>query len=266
MEQKTRDDFEPLKPDQVPLEDDEKQLSIYLARLSNFKIYSQACALIVIFLGIIVTIGWFLNIPLLQGEFLGFPGTKINSAFLFIIAGVCLYLLNHQSKSWTLNVSRILALFTVIVSVLTLLEYATGLNLGMKQLLISYLPGNINLTGQSRILSAFNFTIIGIAILMASYKYKPNIMQTLAFLSGFLALMGLTSYFYGINNSYTMDLIVQMAFLSAVIHIILSIGILCLYPDCSHMGRITAQNSGGFMARRLLPATLVAVFLMGHPN
>ncbi|EKF86393.1 PAS domain S-box protein [Methanobacterium formicicum] len=262
MEQESRDDFEPLKPDQVPLEDDEKQLSIYLNRLSNFKIYSQACALIVIVLGIIITLGWFLNIPLLQGEFLGFPGSKINSAFLFIIAGVCLYLLNHQSKSWTLNVSRILAVVTVFVSVLTLLEYATGLNLGMKQLLISYLPGNINLTGQSRVLSAFNFTILGIAILMASYKYKPNIMQTLAFLSGFLALMGLTSYFYGINNSYTMDLIVQMAFLSSVIHIILSIGILCLYPDRSYMGRITAQNSGGFMARRLLPATLVAVFLM----
>ena len=262
MEQESRDDFEPLKPDQVPLEDDEKQLSIYLNRLSNFKIYSQACALIVIVLGIIITIGWFLNIPILKGEFLGFPGSKINSAFLFIIAGVCLYLLNHQSKSWTLNVSRILAVVTVVVSVLTLLEYATGFNLGMKQLLISYLPGNINLTGQSRVLSAFNFTVIGIAILMASYRYKPNIMQTLAFLSGFLALMGLTSYFYGINNSYTLDLIVQMAFLSAVIHIILSVGILCLYPDRSYMGRITAQNSGGFMARRLLPATLVAVFLM----
>jgi PAS domain S-box-containing protein len=53
-----------------------------------------------------------------------------------------------------------------------------------------------------------------------------------------------------------------MAFLSSLIHITLSIGILFLFPDRSYMGRITAQNSGGYMARRLLPATLVAVFIL----
>nr|WP_319374755.1 PAS domain S-box protein [uncultured Methanobacterium sp.] len=262
MEKESRDDFEPLKTDQVPLEEDEEQLSQYLIRISRFKLYSQACALVVIVLGIIIAMGWFLNLPLLRGEFLGFPGTKLNSAFIFIITGSCLYLLNHQSKSWALNISRILAVVTIFWSALTLLEYSTGLNLGMNQLFTSVLPDSTVVLGKSRFLSAFNFIIMGIALLMGSYKYKPRFMQTLAFLSGFLALLGLSSYVYGINTYYTLDLIVQMAFLSAVLHISLSIGILCLYPDRSYMGRITAQNSGGYMARRLLPATLVAVFIM----
>ncbi len=53
-----------------------------------------------------------------------------------------------------------------------------------------------------------------------------------------------------------------MAFMTSLIHILLSVSILCLCPDHSYMGRITAQNSGGYMARRLLPAALMAVFLM----
>ena len=79
MSNPIRGEFEPLKPDQVPLEDDKEQHSIYLNRLSHFKIYSRSCALLVIILGIISAMGWFLNIPVLRGEFMGFPGTKFNS-------------------------------------------------------------------------------------------------------------------------------------------------------------------------------------------
>jgi len=262
MSNPIRDNFEPLKPDQVPLEDDKEQLSIYLDRLSRFKVYSQSCALLVVILGIIAAMGWFLNIPVFRGEFWGFPGTKLNSTLIFIIAGVCLYLLNRKLTPNLLIITRILAAMVTILGALTLIEYVTGINMGMNQLFSSILPGSAGLLGKSRSLGAFNFVILGTALLMASYKYKPRLMQLMAFIAGFLALLGLSSYFYGISTSYLLDLMVQMAFLSSLIHIFLSVGILCLYPDLSYMGRITAQNSGGYMARRLLPAALVAVFIL----
>lgn len=262
MSNTIRDNLEPLKSDQVPLEDDKKQLSIYLNRLSHFKIYSQACALLVIVLGIMAALGWFFNIPVLRGEFLGFPGTKFNSTLIFIMAGACLYLLNRKSTPNLLIITRVLAAMVTILGALTLLEYVTGANIGMNQLFSSILPGTAVLLGKSRSLGSLNFVILGIALLMASYKYKPRIMQILAFFAGFLALLGLSSYLYGMSTSFILDLMVQMAFLSSLIHIFLSVGILCLYPEHSYMGRITAQNSGGYMARRLLPAALIAVFLL----
>jgi PAS domain S-box-containing protein len=262
MSNPIRGEFEPLKPDQVPLEDDKEQHSIYLNRLSHFKIYSRSCALLVIILGIISAMGWFLNIPVLRGEFMGFPGTKFNSTLIFIMAGVCLYLLNRRLTSNLLSVTRILAALVTILGALTLLEYATGVNIGMNQLFSSILPGSAGVLGKSRSLGALNFVLVGIALLMASYKYKPHLMQFLTFIVGFLGLLGLSSYFYGVSSSFLLDLMVQMAFLSSLIHIFLSVGILCLYPDQSYMGRITAQNSGGYMARRLLPAALVAVFIL----
>jgi len=262
MSNPIRGEFEPLKPDQVPLEDDKEQHSIYLNRLSHFKIYSRSCALLVIILGIISAMGWFLNIPVLRGEFMGFPGTKFNTTLIFIMAGVCLYLLNRRFTSNLLSVTRILAALVTILGALTLLEYATGINIGMNQLFSSILPGSAGVLGKSRSLGALNFVLVGIALLMASYKYKPHLMQFLTFIVGFLGLLGLSSYFYGVSSSFLLDLMVQMAFLSSLIHIFLSVGILCLYPDQSYMGRITAQNSGGYMARRLLPAALVAVFIL----
>jgi len=262
MEKQSRDDFESLKSGQVPLEDDEKQLSMYLARLSHFKLYSKACALLVMVLGVSVVLGWFLNIPLLRGEFLGFPGTKINSGLTFILAGACLYLLNQNLGVKVLTISRILAILVTILGTLTLLEYITGINLGMNQLFSSIIPGNVNILGKSRLTGTFNFVLLGVALLMASYKYKVHYIQFIAFLCGFISLMGLSAYIYGASTNYILDLMVQMAFLSALMHISLSVGILCLYPDRSYMGRITAQTSGGYMARRLLPAALVAVFIL----
>ena len=193
---------------------------------------------------------------------MGFPGTKFNSTLIFIMAGVCLYLLNRRLTSNFLSVTRILAALVTILGALTLLEYATGVNIGMNQLFSSILPGSAGVLGKSRSLGALNFVLVGIALLMASYKYKPHLMQFLTFIVGFLGLLGLSSYFYGVSSSFLLDLMVQMAFLSSLIHIFLSVGILCLYPDQSYMGRITAQNSGGYMARRLLPAALVAVFIL----
>ncbi|MDO5836191.1 MAG: PAS domain S-box protein [Methanobacterium sp.] len=261
MSNPIRGEFEPLKPDQMPLEEDKEQFTIYLNRLTRFKKYSRFFALMVIFLGIVSALGWILNIPVLRGEVYGFPGTKLNSSIIFILAGTCLYLLNRKLNPNILNITRVLAIAVTVLGILTLIEHITGVNIGMNQLFSIILPDTVVL-GKSRSLGAFNFVLLGIALLMASYKYKPRLMQLLAFVAGFLALMGLSSYLYGMSTNFLLDLVVQMAFLSSIIHIFLSVGILCLYPDQSYMGKITSQNSGGYMARRLLPAALVAVFVL----
>ncbi len=261
MDQDTRDDFEPFKPEHLPREEDEKQLSIYLNRLQQFKSYSKILAIMVIILGAMGALGWFFNVPLLRGEYEGIIGIKLNTALLFILAGSCVYLLNLKLKGKQVLIPRILGIIIVVWGTLTILEYITGTNLGMNYLFSSILPNNSILT-KSRLASTLNFILLGVALLMASYKFKIRYVQTIAFFCGFIALFGLSSYLYGSSSDYFLDILAQMAFMTSLIHILLSVSILCLCPDHSYMGRITAQNSGGYMARRLLPAALMAVFLM----
>lgn len=247
----------------VPLEDDQEQVSLYRNRISRFKKYSIILALIVVGLGVLSTIGWFFNVPILRGEFIGYMGTKLNTAILFILAGISLYLLNQSSDSKKIILSRILTSIIIIGGVLTLIEYITGINLGMNQLFSNFIPGHSSVLSKSRILSTINFLLIGFALLMASYKSKIRWIQIIAFFCGFVALFGLSAYFFGRNADYVLDLIVQVALLSSIMHIFLCVGILCLFPDKEYMERITAQNIGGFMARRLLPANVGAIFIVG---
>lgn len=244
-------------------QEDELQLSLYMQRISRFKLYSKSLAIIVIVLGVLAVLGWFLNLPFLRGEFLGYVGAKLNSAFIFILAGSALYLLNRGLNSKQMIIPRILALVVIFLGVLTLLEYVTGLDLGLNQLFSLFLPDPLNILTKSRILSAINFVLIGTALLMASYRYKIRLVQIFAFICGFVGLLGFSSYIYGGSVDYVLDLLVQMSLLSSLIHIFLSVGILCLFPDRSYMGRVTDQNTGGFMARRLLPTTLGSVFILG---
>lgn len=247
----------------IPVEYDRKQHSDYIKRLARFKKYSKTLAVIVIALGVFAALGWILNVPVLRGEFSDYPGTKLITAILLILAGASLYLLNCESDPKKITIIRIMASIISIWSALTLIEYVSGLDMGLNTLFSNFIPFMTSEMVKSRILSSINLLIIGIALLMSSYKYKIRLIQIIAFIYGFVALLGFSSYFYGRSDAYTLDLVVQMAMLTSLIHICFSVGILCLFPDKEYMGRITAQNNGGYMARRLLPANLGAVFITG---
>jgi len=243
----------------IPVEYDKKQHVKYINRLSRFKKYSKALALIVVLMGISCVLGWVLNIPLIRGEFFGSPGTKLYTAILFIMAGVSLYLLNCEEDSKKLAIIRVLSSIIIVWSALTFIEFVSGLNI----ILPNLHPFMTSTVAKSRVLSSINLMIIGFALLMSSYKYKIRLIQIIALIYGFIALLGLSAYLVGRSDNYLIDLVVQMAMLSSLIHICFSVGILCLFPDKSYMGRITAQNNGGYMARQLLPVNLGAVFIIG---
>jgi PAS domain S-box-containing protein len=243
----------------IPVEYDKKQHKTYRNRVARYKKVSKTLAIIVVLGGVASVLGWVLNIPFLRGEFSNFPGTKFYTAILFIMAGVSLYLLNCEEDSKKLAITRVLSIIIIIWSALTFLEYVSGLNIIFPNLY----PSITSTVAKSRILSSINFVIIGMALLMSSYKYKIRLIQIIACIYGFIALLGLSAYFYGRSDNYVLDLIVQMAMLSSLIHICFSLGILCLFPDKEYTGRVTAQNNGGYMARRLLPINLGAVFVIG---
>jgi len=258
MDQNTRDCLEPFK---IPQDEDIKQSSAYLNRVRRFKLYSKIFAIIVILLGVMGVLGWFFDIPLLRGEYGGVIGIKLNTTLLLILSGSSVYLLNLKLKGNQILIPRILGVIIVLVGLVTSIEYIVGINLGMNYLFPGILTDNPILS-RSRLVSSVIFILIGSAIIMTSYKYKIRYVQSIAFFCGFLAFFGLSSHLYGSSSSYLLDMMAQMAFMTSIAHICLSIGILCLCPDHSYIGRITTENSGGYMARHLLPFALLAVFLM----
>ena len=117
-------------------------------------------------LGASVLIGWALGIASLTRVFPGLVTMKPNAALAFMLAGVALWLIRagRPVSSWAVGLSLAVA----AVGALTLLEYASGLNLGIDEVLAHEPPNQVGslYSGRMHPATAFNFLIVGLALAM----------------------------------------------------------------------------------------------------
>ena len=87
-------------------------------------------------LGVIA--GWYFNVPSLKSVFPGFVSMKLNSALCLLCAAVALWMYRVRAfASWRDQTIRYLAIAICVIAGLTLLEYLTGFNLRIDQLLVT---------------------------------------------------------------------------------------------------------------------------------
>src|SRR5947209_3605356 len=98
---------------------------------------SQVCALVGLAIGLLVLIGWALDVVALKSVTSGMVSTKPNAALAFALTGASLLLLETRAAAARLRtvLAMVLAGVVVVIGVLTLIEYAFGVDLGIDQLL-----------------------------------------------------------------------------------------------------------------------------------
>lgn len=238
----------------------------YSTRISNYKKTSQLLGLVIIIAAICIILGWLLNIPLLRGEIFNLYGTKFNTAFIFLLAGLSLFIANLSSDKYPLKfIANVLALIVFLTGIVTLFQHLTGINFGIDQLLYTQPfkdPVEI-IPGRTKFLSSIIFVIIGLALFLMNMSKKYYLYQLLALIGGFIAFFGFTTTMYGVKNIQAGDWYVQMALLTSIIHITLAIGILFYQPKHGFMKIITSPLSGGIVTRLLLGNLLIIILLLG---
>ena len=70
---------------------------------------SQGAALTVFFIGVLVLIGWLLDLPTLKSVLPSLASMKVNTAFAFILSGASLYLLTEKNQKRFRHIARALA-------------------------------------------------------------------------------------------------------------------------------------------------------------
>ncbi|MGC9516222.1 MAG: sensor histidine kinase [Methanomicrobiales archaeon] len=119
------------------------------------------------------------------------------------------------------------------------------------------------MVGRTKFLSSIVLIFNGLALLFLNLKNKEFLFQTLALIAGFLAFFGFTGNIYGARIFQGGDWYVQMALLSSIVHIVLSIAIIFNRPDKGWMSIITSPQSGGIITRLLLGNLLIIIFALG---
>ncbi|TSA16759.1 PAS domain S-box protein [bacterium] len=230
--------------------------------------FPRLAGAIAIAIGTTVIAGWIFDIELLKSLHPGMVSMKANAALAFILAGTSLLLLHSSAKSRQMKrVAQSLAMFIIVIGLLTSIEYTFGWNTGIDQLLFKDSAGAAGTLHEGRMpfSAAVSFVFFGTAILVLEVRTRRGNVpsQILAISVGILGLLGLLGYIYNLPEFVGYAVHTRMAAPGAVTFIVLSIGVLALKPGDGIIGEIGDEGVGGFMARRLLPAAIGIPIVIG---
>ncbi len=175
--------------------------------ISGVKNFSEASAVIVFLVGILVLIGWQFDIIFLKSISSSFVTMKPNTALGFVFLGAALWLLQEKRiNSWLKYLGWGFATAVMFIGAVTILEHILGVSLGIDELLFRESGSAIFTIFPSRMAlnTAFCFIFFGISLLYLNIKTKNGLHLSVipAVLGGLAALLVIVGYFYDISQFY----------------------------------------------------------------
>jgi PAS domain S-box-containing protein len=238
--------------------------------VSRLKFLSRVASVAVMSTGGLVLIGWLLDIAALKSVWPGLVTMKANAALAFVFGGCALWMVGSDPadpfSGRRRRVGQVFACIVALMGLLTLGEYFFGWDLGIDQWLFQDAHGMADTAHGGRMphITALNFVVIGLALLLLHRRFGLLAAQSLSLLATLVSLLALVGYAYGIQSFYMgVVFYTQMGLPTAGTFLVLSSGLLLARADQGLMATITSQSTGGVMARRLLPAALVIPALLG---
>ncbi|MGD1096116.1 MAG: PAS domain S-box protein [Bryobacteraceae bacterium] len=220
--------------------------------------------------GLLSVVGLTFGIASLKSIVPGQPVIKMNAAVCLALLGLSLWLLHENDRQPLRRIRKLGGLLMAgtgaLVSLLTLIEYVTGWNLGIDQLLLREPLADVFFRvrpGLMAPITALDFLFLGVALLVLdreilwrSRRLWPA--QYFAFFTAILAIVGLLDYILGSHLSYT-----HIALHTAVALLLLSLGVLVARTERGLAALLTSSAAGGVLTRRLLPAAVIIPIVIG---
>lgn len=95
---------------------------------------ARAAAAVVMATGLLVLAGWVMDLPFLKGPVAGLVQMKVNAAVGLFAMGASLFFLTLRPSTGRRRVAGLAGGTSVLIGVLTLVEYLLGHNLGIDEL------------------------------------------------------------------------------------------------------------------------------------
>ena len=227
---------------------DTNKISLQLHKFSIFLIF------LLTLIPIIVLIGWQFDIDLFKRIVKGYTAMNPFSAVLFIMVAIDLTLIKMNSEFYK-TVNKVVVTFLIFIGVLMQIKYIFNFDTYIDTMLFNLkLDGNRMAPNTS-----FNFILLGLSLLFIDYETKRKIRLTTIFtvFSIFLCILAVLGYLYDVKSFYGVGSYIPMALHTTACFLVALGAISCLRGDKGIMATITSPNSGGFLSRRLLFATLI---------
>jgi PAS domain S-box-containing protein len=215
----------------------------------------RVCGGIAAGIGLLVLVGWILDVALLKAVVSGWTPMKANTAVGLVLIGVALSLPAGP-------LSRGASFGAALIGGLTVAEYAFGWDLGIDQLLFrdrTLVPGLLA-PGRMAVNTATNFVLLGSASVLWGRPGRGARIGAEAFavLAGLIALLGLYGYLLGVSDFvHPLPRYSTMAAHTAFAQFVLAVGTVASLPEGWFRRRVTSGGPGGIVARRMVPLMVI---------
>ncbi len=226
---------------------------------------ARGAGLLAFLIGLSVLIAWAFDLLSLITVLPGFVAMKPNAALAFCFGGLSLFLFTWPEPGANQHSMKFSALFAgvmAIVGMLTLVEYTTGFNLGIDNLLFQD-HGGSSAPGRMAPISAFNFASLGLALGLLRFPKRTGWVHTLAGCAALASLLVIAGYLYRVTSLNQAGNFTAVSLPSAISFLLLCIGLFCSTSYYGFMQLITGTGTSAMVLRRYGSAAVVLPFLFG---
>ncbi len=223
---------------------------------------------VVIALGGLVLAGWLVGSDTLKSLVPDAVSMKPNAALALVIAGIALRCLRLAAGRPAMErLGQALGLGVAAIGALTLVQYLSGMDLGIDQLLFRESPGAVGMLAPGRMASsaALAFLCAGasLVLLPRSERGARTAEQVLALLVLAISTFGVVGYLFGTVEQSSFERATWMAIQTAGALLALGAGILLIHQGEGLVAPFVASGPAGNLARRLFLAAVIVPPLVG---
>jgi PAS domain S-box-containing protein len=230
--------------------------------------FPRTISVLVMLMGLLVVAGWGWDVELFKRVIPGLVSMNPLTAICFVSAGIALGLRsgfsNQPPARWT---SVFFSLCVFAAGFLILIEFLLGEAWQIDQILFRQKLQMDSQAFPNRMApnTAFNFVLLGLALLLFELITKKGrrpteILAVVVVINSAFALLG---YFYMVQTFYGIGTFIPMAFHTAMAFFLVGFAILCARPNAGFMAVVMGSSPGGLLIRRLLPATVASIAVLG---
>ncbi|MGZ4732414.1 MAG: PocR ligand-binding domain-containing protein [Terriglobales bacterium] len=228
--------------------------------------FVSGCSVLAVGFGLWVLAGWTLHIQIIKSILPGQVAVGANTAVCFILIGFALWVLRKEQPSgaaaWRLA-AKTAAILASLIGLLSFLESAFGWDLGIDQLLFvagaEDMPGSV-CPGLMSPITAWGFLLLGSTLLLLDATTTLGRWGSQLLPSGVVmaAMFGLLDFVLDANTTHT-----YISPATASILFLVAFGFVFSRTQWGLGELIASGGVGGTLARRLLPAAILAPLANG---
>lgn len=197
----------------------------------SLRITERILLAIAVLLGSTVIFGWIANIPTLIQVLPTFVPMQFNTAFFLITSALgILFADKFRKEGSTFNPIQYIAIFNILITGLTLLQYYIDKDFGLDELFFQhYIFTNTSHAGRMSPQTAFCYITVNLGLFLYTLPHNKKKTNTIRFLSlsvYALAFFALSGYIFNIESAYALrEKSTQMAVHTAFGFVLLSLAL-----------------------------------------